>query len=100
MSLYVIGDRDTVLGFELLGARGVTVGNSEEAGEALQKALQDEEIILLFITREWADALRQRVDRLKMDSLQPIVMEIPGKTAAAPEKSLEELVQRAIGIKI
>lgn len=100
MSIFVIGDRDTVLGFGLWGAGGKAVDNAEEARKELEEALQNEEIALLLITRDWADAMRERIDRLKMESLHPMVMEIPGKAAAPPGRTLAQLVRRAIGIKI
>ncbi|MFP4349639.1 MAG: V-type ATP synthase subunit F [Thermodesulfobacteriota bacterium] len=100
MSIFVIGDRDTVLGFRLVGAHGIPVKDKETASAELEKALQNEALQLLLITREWSDALRERIDRLKMDRLQPIVMEIPGKSVEPPERSLTQLVRRAIGINI
>lgn len=99
MTIFVIGDPDTVLGFRLVGADGKAVEHAEEARRELEKALQNEEIALLCITREWADAMRDSIDRLKMERLQPIVMEIPGKAPALPEKTLEQVVRRAIGIE-
>lgn len=100
MSIFVIGDRDTVLGIRLVGGDGVTVEDAETASAELEEALQDEAIQLLLITREWSDRLRERIDRLKMDRLRPIVMEIPGKSVEPPERSLNELVRRAIGINV
>ncbi len=100
MSIFVIGDRDTVLGIRLVGGDGIPVKDAATASAELEKALQDEAIQLLLITREWSDALRERIDRLKMDRLRPIVMEIPGKSVESPERPINELVRRAIGINI
>ena len=100
MSIFVIGDRDTVLGFRLLGAEGRTARSLDEARDVHEKVLQREDIKLLFLTREWADRMRQRVDELKMKRLRPLVMEIPGKEVKPPEQSLSELVRRAIGINL
>jgi vacuolar-type H+-ATPase subunit F/Vma7 len=96
----VIGDKDTVLGFSLAGAEGTEVGTSEEAQEALDSALGREDIELLLITYEWSAPLRERIDKLLMNSIDPVVMEIPGKEMQSPGESVEELVRRAVGISI
>lgn len=100
MSTFVIGDKDTVLGMQLVGVPGKTVNSSEEAAEALEGKLADEQVQLLFITREWAEQLRERVDRLKMTSLHPVVLEIPGRDLKPPKESIREMVRKAIGISI
>jgi len=100
MSMFVIGDRETVLGLRLVGAGGAAVTGTEEARRELEKALGREDIKLLCITHDWADRLRDEVNRLKMSSLHPLVMEIPGSETTAPELSISEMVERAIGIKL
>lgn len=100
MSIFVIGDAETVLGFQLVGICGKVAHGADETREELEKALQDENVQLLFITCEWAEEVREKVDRLKMTSLRPIVMEIPGKQGEPPGQSLNELVNRAIGVSI
>jgi len=44
--------------------------------------------------------MHDRIDRLKMTRLKPVVMEIPGREAGAPETSLGEMVGRAVGIRL
>lgn len=100
MSILVIGDQDTALGFRLVGAKAEVVDSLEQARQSLEHTLGREDIELLLITREWAAQLRERIDRLKMASLRPIVMEIPGREMAPPEQSMSELVRRAIGISM
>lgn len=100
MSITVIGDRDTVFGFGLIGVDGRVVEREEEVERALDEILEREETRLLLITRNLAQALRKRIDRLKMSSLHPIVMEIPGREGARPERSISDLVRSAIGINV
>jgi V/A-type H+-transporting ATPase subunit F len=99
VQVYVIGDKDTVLGFSLAGAEGEVVTRLEEADKAIDKVLSRREIKLLLITRMWCEQLREKIDTLRMTSLDPIVMEIPGKDVRPPKQSLEEVVRRAIGIR-
>lgn len=99
MSIFVIGDKNTVLGFRLIGVRGKTIESISEARDSLAEILEDKEINLVLITREWAGKMRGEIDRLKMASLRPIVMEIPGEKDEPPEKPLAEYARRVIGIR-
>ncbi len=100
MTVHVIGDRETVLGMQLVGVSGKTAESREEALDALDQALSDDRIQLLLITRKMAEQMRQQVDRLKMKRLSPIIIEIPGKDLKPPEQSMAEMVRRAIGISV
>ncbi len=99
MRTFVLGNQDCVLGLSLVGVDGRPVSNSEELAEALDQALADRSIGLLLITSDVAEWLRERIDTLKVQSLTPLVVEIPGlKGANYP--SLKEFVQRAVGISL
>jgi V/A-type H+-transporting ATPase subunit F len=50
MSLYVIGDENTLLGFSLIGVDGQVVGSVEEARASLQRVLDDESVDMVLIT--------------------------------------------------
>jgi V/A-type H+-transporting ATPase subunit F len=100
MGVYVIGDKDTVLGFTLVGGYGVVVQSAREAREHLESALEREEIDLLLVTREWADSMRERMNRLLMTSLRPVIIEIPGKESRPSVASIDDLVRRAIGMSL
>ena len=100
MSVFVIGDKDTVLGFTLVGGEGTVVSSVEGADQALTAALERDDIELLLVTREWSESMQERMNRVRMTSLRPVVVEIPGKNLHEPSTSLEELVKRAIGITI
>lgn len=100
MRIFVIGDRETVLGFRLVGVKGRAVEEKGRAAEALEEALQRRDAALLLVTREIAALLRDRIDRLKMERLQPLVLEIPGPQDSGPEEPVGELVHRAIGIRL
>lgn len=100
MSVCVIGDPDTVAGLHLAGARGFAVQTAEEAREVLENELSQENCRLLLITRDWADALREDVERLKVESLQPVVFEIPSRDGKMPEPGVAEIVRNAVGIAV
>jgi V/A-type H+-transporting ATPase subunit F len=101
MKMWVIGNPETVLGFSLVGVSGRAASTAEEAGQALDDALSAEGLGAILITQDAARLIGPRLDRLKLRSTVPLVVEIPSpKGALAGEPSLREVVQRAIGIKV
>lgn len=109
MSIYVIGDEDTVLGFQLVGIPGQAV-EAPDGGDnqpqavtaALDEALARQGLQVLLITRTLGSMLRERVDELKMTSLEPVIIEIPDREAVAgeAEKPLGRLIEEAIGMRL
>lgn len=100
MRTYVIGNEDTVLGFSLVGIQGRAVHNSAELETALQACLADKAIGLLLISSDVAQLARERIDALRLTSLTPLVVEIPGDRGEAPSPSFREFVQRAVGVSL
>ena len=88
-----------MLGFSLVGVDGRIVGDADQAKAALDGALADRSIGLLLITSDVAEFARDRVDALKVSSLAPLVVEVPGPQEERPP-SLKDLVQRAVGISL
>ena len=98
--LLVIGDENGVFGFALLGVEGRVVHSAEEARQALEEALASREPGIVLLTEEWAEAMRDEVDRLKATVLEPLILEIPASRPITVRRSLHELVQRALGIRL
>jgi len=100
MRIFVIGNQDAVLGFSLVGVDGRIASDAQEVQEALTTCLADRTIGLLLITSDAAVLARERVDELKVNSLAPLVVEVPGQRSGEEPPSLKDLVQRAVGISL
>ena len=101
MKYFIIGDEDTVLGFELAGVAGTAVETPEEADKAFSSALQEKENGIIIITENAASMIRERVDKLLFSSAFPLIVEIPGSEGMNEDrKDLRTLVNEAIGIKL
>jgi len=101
MKILVIGNREAVLGFSLVGVRGMAVTTANEANQALDKALVDPEAGILLVTEDIAAMIEARMDHLKLRSTIPLVVEIPGPEGVSPDRpSLNDIVLRAIGVKL
>ena len=101
MRIRVVGNEDATLGFALVGVDGRTVRDADELRLALDEALGDPSVGLLLVTRDVAGWARERIDTLKISSLTPLVVEIPGPGASGEAAtSLHDLVQRAAGVRL
>ena len=100
MRTFVIGNEDCVLGFSLVSVDGQIVRNAAELEETLDACLADKTIGLLLITADVAKWSRERIDNLKVTSLSPLVVEIPGEKEDTTYPSLQDFVQRAMGIRL
>lgn len=101
MKFYCIGDEDTVRGFRLAGVDGQIVSSNEEAATALKSAVGQRDIGVVIITDAVAADIRAQVDTIRLEREQPLLVEIPGPAGPIPgRKTLRQLVQEAVGIRI
>lgn len=101
VKFYCIGDEDTVRGFRLAGVDGQIVSSNEEAATALKSAVGQRDIGVVIITDAVAADIRAQVDTIRLEREQPLLVEIPGPAGPIPgRKTLRQLVQEAVGIRI
>ena len=95
----VIGNENCVLGFGQMGVPGRVVHTQTEVDAALSACLADPAIGMVLISADVASLSRARVDELKVNSISPLVVEIPGQRGEAM-RSLKDFVQSAVGISL
>ena len=100
MRVFVIGNDDCVLGFSLVSVDGEIVRDGNELRAALDRCLADKTIGLLLVAADVAQWARERIDALKVSSLVPLVVEIPGQEEFTTYPSLQNFVQQAVGIRL
>ncbi len=101
MKVLVIGHPEAVLGFSLAGIHGQAASTTEEANQALDKALATPGIGIVLVTQDVGKMIEGRMDYLRLRSTIPLVVEIPGPEGVGPDQpSLSDIVLRAIGVKI
>ena len=100
MSIYVIGDENTVLGFGLVGVTGEVVDSVQAAGEALDRVLERGDVGIALVTENWASQMRARMNHLQRTTIHPVVLEIPGSDIDFPRELLADLIQGAIGVHL
>lgn len=100
MSIFVIGDQNTVLGFALVGVEGEVVESVAEARAALERTLAQGDHQIVLMTRQWTGQMQPELDQLKLTTLEPVIVEIPGSREAPPAQSLRQSIEKTIGIRL
>lgn len=98
--IHVIGSREAVLGFALLGIPGSTPRGGDELNELLRQSYEDPEMALILIEQGWAKEARPLLDELLARRDFPLIVEIPGKEGPLERRGIKEYIAGAIGIRL
>ena len=101
LKFYVIGDEDTVLGFQLVGVEGQIVHTAEEAREALEKAFAKDDLGVIVISERIAARIRSDVDRYLYKTTFPLIIEIPDRQGPLEGRgSIRDTIRAAVGVSL
>ncbi|MDG7013905.1 MAG: hypothetical protein JRN11_00685 [Nitrososphaerota archaeon] len=97
----VVGDRELVLGYRILGVEDAFVATKEDAQKTLMDLFNSNGYVLIVVGNEVRKALSPAA-REKLDSsIIPLVVFMPPVGSAAPqEESLSKLARRVLGVDI
>ncbi|MGD8628819.1 MAG: V-type ATP synthase subunit F [bacterium] len=101
MRFHVIGDKQTVLGFRLVGVEGTVATEREAALEALHQVVEARETGIVLVTEAVAGKIRDEVEARLYGMGFPLVLEIPDAGGPADDRpEIDEIVRKAVGISI
>ena len=102
MKFYLISDNiDTQIGLRLGGIEGTVVHSAEEASEALDRAMKQEDVCIVLMTEKAVAFCRDKVYDYKLSRPQPLIVEIPDRHATSQiSDTISRYLQEAIGIKL
>jgi vacuolar-type H+-ATPase subunit F/Vma7 len=101
MVFHIIGDEDTIVGYRFAGVTGTPVSDAAAASRAFGEALSDKQCRVLLLTEQVADWIEAEVVAHRLKAVAPYIVEVGDvwETKVA-RRSLEEMIQEAVGIKI
>ena len=101
-SVAVIGDVDTVTGFQLGGVKECRVVKSNEEAEIALDELINKEVSIIIITEKIAENIREYIDKKIGSNVLPMIIEIPDKSGPSDRDSdpMGELIKRVIGVEM
>lgn len=112
MQYFVIGERELVLAFSLVGVKGAVAMNRAEAIDAFNRVtgkgdavsgvpVTEERAKILIITEEVSVLLEKEITAWQMSGQYPLIVEIPGINGHMKgKKSLTETIREAVGISV
>ncbi|RPJ06103.1 MAG: hypothetical protein EHM28_10745 [Spirochaetaceae bacterium] len=101
MQYYIIGDEDAVLGFGMVGVRGRVVTTPDQAVQAFNEAIADQNNGIIIITERIADLIRPLVDRYLFREKFPLIVEVEDRQGPMEGKAdIRKMANDAIGIKL
>lgn len=111
MNYFVIGERELVLGFNLVGVQGQPVSNRQEALDSfnlqtgqvkdMRASVESERPKVLILTEDVADMLAEEIRSWQMKGGSPLIVEIPGLNGHIPgRKTLTDSIREAVGINV
>ena len=101
MKFYVIGDEETVLGFQLVGIEGKAVHSPEETRESLENAFKEEGLGIIIITERVASTVRSLVDQYIYKTTFPLIIEIPDREGRMEGRgSIRDMIRSAVGVHL
>jgi V/A-type H+-transporting ATPase subunit F len=101
-SVAIIGDLDTVTGFQLGGVKVSKVVETNEDAENALDELMNEKISIIIITEKIADDIREYIDKKIGSNVLPMIIEIPDKSGSSGMENdpMGELIKRVIGVEM
>ncbi len=112
MKYFFIGERELLLGFSLVGVKGVVAVTREEALEAFNYATGKSNALsglpaaeqrprVLIITEEISMLLEEEIFEWQKKGEYPLLVEVPGlRGRLEGKKSLTAAIREAIGIHV
>ena len=116
MKYFVIGEREIILAFGLVGVQGAVAVNRTEALDAFNRVTgrvsvtaphgetvipSDDRPMILILTEDVSVMLEDEVLQWQMSGKYPLIVEIPGiHGKIAGKKSLTDSIREAIGISV
>ncbi|MCL5263919.1 MAG: V-type ATP synthase subunit F [Chloroflexi bacterium] len=100
LKVFVIGERDTVLGFSLIGVDGMATDDADVAVQKLDDLLADPSVGIVLVTSEIANRIMPVIENRKALATLPLILEIPDRLSRPAKAPLRDLVRRALGVSI
>lgn len=101
MNIFILGDEDTITGFNLAGIDGDIVTAKEDALKKFHKLLTNPELKILIITLAVAEWIKNELIQHRAKMKFPLIVEIPdAKSPLEYKESFMQLIRQAVGISI
>lgn len=98
-NIAVIGEREIVLGFRLVGVENSFIAEREKGVETLQGMMRDKKFSLIMVSESIKPFMDQKMLRSIDTSTDPVVVFIP-LPGGRDLESVNDLARRVLGVEI
>ncbi len=102
--ILVIGDRETVLGFQLVGVEGLecSAESSEKVVSEIVLGMAEKKVSLLVLQESFLDKYSQKTKNFIDSTAKVVVVTIPSKRGGSTAESQDfaKMVKKAIGVEL
>lgn len=96
----MVGDRELVIGYRLLGIDDTYIAAGEEAVQVMQKLFYSNDFGLIVASQSVRDALSPAFRAKVEASIEPLVIFMPSLREGIKEESISDLARRVLGVDI
>jgi V/A-type H+-transporting ATPase subunit F len=102
MKFYLLSDNiDTLMGMRLAGIEGKVVHGEKEVAQALDEAMELEDVGIVLMTEKALKECPEKVMDYKLNRAVPLIVEIPDRHATANiSDTISKYLAEAVGIKL
>jgi vacuolar-type H+-ATPase subunit F/Vma7 len=98
--VFVLGERDAVLGFSLVGIEGLATDDPAVAQKHLAELQGDPDVGLVLVTTGLAGRMRPTIEKMLAAASLPLIIEIPERQRRLERPPLRDLLRRALGVSV
>lgn len=101
MNIWVLGSAEICTAFALAGVKVRVAESRTEMLAALDELSGRDDVRVLAVEEATAGLVREAIDRLKLDSRAPLVVELSGIQGPSEDRRTAlDLVRQALGIRL
>ncbi len=97
---FVIGDKDMITGFRLVGVHGTEVNSVDQARAALQESLSKRDLAVVLISEDFSNRLNGEIEKIREQRVRPIIVAIPSRNGSSGETRLSDLIRKTLGFRL
>jgi vacuolar-type H+-ATPase subunit F/Vma7 len=95
----VLGSRDTVLSFGVVGVDGIVVTTPDEMARELDKSISSGNYSVIMVEEGIALSIEEKINEYRRKKGM-IIVEVPSRFTMYKEKDFQEFLKKVLGVRI
>lgn len=98
--IFVIGDKEVVDAFKLIGVKGLEVRSPKELLNALRKVVvKPENVGVILVSEDYIDPVKEEVERIQLNLGGSLIIgRLPGRVKRGSSLNVHEILKKALGV--